>query len=65
MDISKLTLEQKEIYYNIKSKFESEEQFHTWLSLPNKMFRNKSPLDILLSNSFEYFDRYFDSTYIK
>jgi len=65
MDISKLTQEQRDIYQRLKIIFESEEQFQTWLSLPNKMFRGKSPLGVLLSNNFEYFDRYFDSSYIQ
>jgi len=65
MDLSKFSSEQREIYTKLKERFESEEQFQTWLSLPNKMFRSKSPLDVLLSNNFDYFDRYFDSSYIQ
>lgn len=64
MDVSNLTDTQKELYNKLRNNFESEQQFQTWLSLPNKMFRNKTPMDALLSGSFEYFDRYFGSTYV-
>jgi len=59
MNIDILSAKQKEVYNLLKDRFESENQFQLWLSMPNKLFRNKTPIDTLLSNSFEYFDRYF------
>ena len=57
MNYEILTDKQKAIVSKLKPMFESQEQLHNWLSLPNKMFRDKPPIDLLLSGNFDYFDR--------
>lgn len=57
MNLLNLNSRQKEIINILKSKFDSEEQLETWLSLPNKMFRSKPPIDFLIAENYDYFDR--------
>jgi hypothetical protein len=58
MDISKLSKKQIEIIEKLKKDIGSTELFEKWMSTPNNMFRHKTPLDILLSGNFDYFDTY-------
>jgi len=37
--------------------FENAAQMETWFSLPNKLFRGKAPMDLLLAGNFDYFER--------
>jgi uncharacterized protein (DUF2384 family) len=57
MNYETLTDKQKAVILKLKPMFESQEQLHNWLSLPNKMFRSKPPIDLLISGNFDYFDR--------
>jgi hypothetical protein len=58
MNYELLTDKQKEIIGRIEPMFESKLQLETWLSIPNKLFRNKAPVDILLSGNYDYFERF-------
>lgn len=57
MNYEMLSSRQKDIISKIRPMFESDEQLEKWFSLPNKLFRNKAPLDLLLSGNFDYFER--------
>lgn len=57
MNYDTLTVKQQDIICKLMPMFESQEQLHNWLSLPNKMFRDKPPMDVLMSGNFDYFDR--------
>ena len=57
MNYDTLTVKQQDIISKLMPMFESQEQLHNWLSLPNKMFRDKPPMDVLMSGNFDYFDR--------
>ena len=65
MNLSELSVKQKSIYDKLDKIFESQEQLNMWLSLPNKLFRNKAPIDILLSSNYDYFDRFFENSNIE
>jgi uncharacterized protein (DUF2384 family) len=65
MNLSELSVKQKSIYDKLDKIFESQEQLHMWLSLPNKLFRNKAPIDVLLSSNYDYFDRFFENSNIE
>jgi len=65
MNIDFLSTKQIEVYNKLLKLFESEERLSNWLSLPNKSFRNKAPIDVLLSSNFDYFDRYLESSNIE
>jgi uncharacterized protein (DUF2384 family) len=62
MDTSNLSIGQKEILNKLQTVFEDEQQLTNWLSLPNKSFRNKTPLDLLLSGNLDYFNRFFNDS---
>jgi len=44
---------QKKIYDNLKEYAGNE--LNLFMSTPNKMFNNRTPLDMLLSGNFDYF----------
>lgn len=48
-----LTEDQQKIYNQLKESIGSE--LDLWLSIPNKSFRNRPPLELLLQNDFAYF----------
>jgi len=48
-----LTDDQKKIYNQLKESIGDE--LDLWLSIPNKSFRNRPPLELLLQNDFTYF----------
>ena len=62
MDISNLSTRQKEVYNKLKLVFEDDNLLVKWLSLPNRSFKNRPPIDILLSGNFDYFDRFLNNT---
>ena len=64
MDISNLSTRQKEVYNKLKLVFEDDNLLIKWLSLPNRSFKNRPQIDILLSGNFDYFDRFFNDTTI-
>jgi len=57
MNTEMLSEKQKSIISRIRPMFETDEQMDKWFSLPNKLFREKAPLDVLLSGNFDYFER--------
>lgn len=57
MNYDLFTEKQKQVIVKLSANFESKDQLEKWLSIPNKMFRDKPPLDLLLSGNFDYFDR--------
>jgi len=59
MNYDLLTDRQKQIVESLRVNFENQEQLESWLSIPNKSFRNKPPLDLLMTDNFDYFDRFF------
>lgn len=61
MRVKDLNNRQKEIYNKLKVNFDGDESFQKWLSLPNKTFRNKPPLFLLLSENYDYFERFLES----
>lgn len=65
MDTGLFNSKQKDIYINLLKEFESEPQLQTWLSLPNKLFRNRAPIDVLLSQNYDYFDRFLETSNIE
>lgn len=53
-------MEKKDIILDkLKVIFESEESLKIWLSIPNKLFRNRPPIDLLESGNYDYFERFF------
>jgi len=58
MNYEILTKKQLEVISKIEPMFESKQQMEDWFSLPNKLFRDRPPLDVLLSGNFDYFDRF-------
>lgn len=62
MNYELLSEKQLEIISKLEKNFESKEQLELWFSLPNKLFRNKTPLDLLLSGNFDYFERFIVSS---
>jgi len=58
MNYEILSEKQLNIISKLEKMFESKDQLELWFSLPNKLFRNKAPLDLLLSGNFDYFDRF-------
>jgi len=61
MNLSELNEHQINLYNKLVKIFDSTEQLNNWLSLPNKHFRGKAPLDMLLSGNYDYFNRFFES----
>lgn len=61
MRIRDLNDKQKEIFEKLRKNFDGDGSFHKWLSLPNKSFRNKPPLYLLLSENYDYFERFLES----
>jgi len=61
MNYEILSKKQLEIVLKIEPMFESKNQMEDWFSLPNKLFRNKAPLDVLLSGNFDYFERFLNN----
>jgi len=61
MDLTNLSIQQKDIIEKLELMFENKEQLNNWLSLPNKMFRGRLPIDVLLSGNYDYFERFFDN----
>lgn len=59
MDSSVFTPKQNEIIEKLRTVLESDQQLDAWLSIPNKMFKDKAPIDVLMSGNFDYFDRFF------
>ena len=57
MDVSKLNERQKEIINKLYNILESEDSLIAWLSIPNKMFKSRPPIDLLMSENYDYFDR--------
>lgn len=57
MNYEMLSEKQKAIAQQVREMFESDEQLDKWFSTPNKLFRDKAPLDVLLSGNFDYFER--------
>jgi len=62
MNYELLSDKQLEIISKLEKNFESKEQLELWFSLPNKLFRDKTPLDLLLSGNFDYFERFIVSS---
>jgi len=62
MNYDLLTDRQKQLIESLRKNFESQDQFENWLSIPNKSFRNKPLLDLLISDNFDYFDRFFNQS---
>lgn len=62
MNYELLSEKQLEIISKLEKNFESKEQLELWFSLPNKLFRDKTPLDLLLSGNFDYFERFIVSS---
>jgi len=58
MNVSNMSEKQIEIFYKLKEVFEDSRLLESWLSLPNKMFKNKAPIDVLLSGNYDYFERF-------
>lgn len=53
-------MEKKDIILEkLKAIFENEESLKIWLSIPNKLFRNRPPIDLLESGNYDYFERFF------
>lgn len=59
MNTANLSERQKEIVLKVRSFMESDSQLDVWMSTSNKMFRNMAPIDVLKSDNFDYFDRFF------
>lgn len=57
MDFTNFNERQKTIVKNLRKEFDSDQSLYTWLSIPNKMFRSKPPIDLLMSENYDYFDR--------
>jgi hypothetical protein len=51
-----LTNDQQQIYDKLKISIGDE--LDLWLSIPNKSFRNRPPLELLLTNDFVYFEQF-------
>jgi hypothetical protein len=51
-----LTNDQQQIYDKLKVSIGDE--LDLWLSIPNKSFRNRPPLELLLTNDFGYFGQF-------
>jgi len=53
----KLNREQQLIVNKLKEKA-TEHSLDVWLSTPHKSFKDRAPLDVLLSGNYEYFYNY-------
>jgi len=60
--LDNLNVKQKEIITNLRVMFDSDEEMINWLSLPNKLFRGRPPIDILNTSNYDYFERFFSKT---
>jgi len=49
----------EQILNKLKEIFENEESMKVWLSIPNKLFKNRPPIDLLESSNYDYFERFF------
>lgn len=49
----------EQIIEKLRSMFDTEDSFKNWLSIPNKSFRNRPPIDILEASNYDYFERFF------
>ena len=57
MNYEILSEKQIDIIKRVELMFENAAQMETWFSLPNKLFRGKAPMDLLLAGNFDYFER--------
>lgn len=55
----------KQKQYLEKIKEYAKEETDLWISTPHKSFGNRCPLDLLMSENYDYFDRLFDKVQIK
>jgi hypothetical protein len=62
MNLENLSKRQKDIISKLKVSFENDSQLSKWLSIPNKLFRNKPPIYFLLSDNFDYFERFLSNS---
>lgn len=65
MNISGLNDKQKGIYDKLLEGFDNEQQLQNWMSIPNRYFRNKAPIDVLISQNYDYFDRFLETSNIE
>ena len=47
---------QKQILEALKKQFGND--LDLWMSTPNRQFRNRTPLDLLMSGSYDYFSQF-------
>ena len=59
MDTLKLTERQRDIIKRLEESIGDINTVEKCLSTPNKLFRSRPPIDLLLSENFDYFDRFF------
>lgn len=62
MDTLKLSERQRDIIKRLEDSIGDINSVETWLSTPNKLFRNRPPIDLLLSENYDYFERFFVKT---
>jgi uncharacterized protein (DUF2384 family) len=53
---------QQAIIANLRAMFDTEEELMNWLSVPNKLFRGRPPIDVLNTSNYDYFERLFDKS---
>jgi len=58
--LDNLNDKQKEIITSLRVMFETDEEMINWLSVPNKLFRGRPPIDALNTSNYDYFERLFD-----
>jgi len=54
--LSSFNSEQKHIYYKLKEHYR--EEFDSFMSTPNKLFRNRAPIDLLSTKDYSYFHQF-------
>jgi len=62
MDALKLSERQRDIIKRLEDSIGDINSVENWLSTPNKLFRGRPPIDLLLSENYDYFERFFVKT---
>jgi hypothetical protein len=65
MNLSEFNDKQKSLLVKLKSSFNDDTLFEKWLSMPNKHFRNKPPIFFILSENYDYFQRFINNSTIE
>jgi len=58
-NVESILRNEKQLEYLRKIRDYAKEETDIWISTPNKSFGGRCPLDLLLSENYDYFDRIF------